>query len=105
MIKAMRHLTPWAIAATLAAVTSCASATESGTVAGELRAQGGRAPGIDVRTRGVVSISSDDEVLMVLQIDGQFEVELKAGGYRLTATFGNGIGHVAVFESPRLSTP
>ena len=66
---------------------------------------GGRAPGIDVLTRGVVSISSDDEVLMVLQIDGQFEVELKAGGYRLTATFGNGIGHVAVFESPRLSTP
>jgi hypothetical protein len=87
----MERLAAWAIGLMLATAASCTSATEYGTVAGELRAEGGRAPGLDVLTTGLVSVWSGGEQLKVLEVDGEFEVELPAGNYRLTATFGNGI--------------
>ena len=87
----MERLAAWVVGLILVVATSCTSATEYGTVAGELRAQGGRPPGLDVLTTGLVSVWSGDEKLMVLEVDGEFEVELPAGSYRLTATFGNGI--------------
>jgi hypothetical protein len=61
-----------------------------GSITGELRAQGGRYPGVDVLTSGVVSVWSGDATVMVFDVDGRFDVALEAGTYRLAAVSGGG---------------
>lgn len=72
---------------------SCGSQSpRAGTVVGELRAQGGRYPGIDVLTTGTVTVWSGESRVAEIAVEGLFEVQLPAGTYRVTATFGNNLG-------------
>jgi hypothetical protein len=56
-----------------------------------LRAQGGRAPGIDILTTGTVTVWSGESQVAKVTVDGLFEVQLPAGTYRVTATFANNL--------------
>jgi hypothetical protein len=76
-------------------VSSCGSQsprTGLGTIVGELRAQGGRYPGIDVLTTGTVTVWSGDSQVAEIVVEGPFEVQLPAGTYQVTATFGDNLG-------------
>jgi hypothetical protein len=63
---------------------------ETGTLAGEVRADEGRFPGVDELTQGRVTVTGD-EMKLVLDVDGVFELRLPVGEYEVTATFANGL--------------
>jgi hypothetical protein len=63
---------------------------QAGTLSGELRAQGGPFPGVDDLTQVQVTVTGDATVL-VLDVDGAFEVRLPVGEYEVTATFANNL--------------
>jgi hypothetical protein len=63
---------------------SCSNPSDTGTVVGELRAQGGPSPRIDILTSGNVTVWSGETVVASLTVDGTFELELQEGNYRLT---------------------
>ncbi|MEX1207538.1 MAG: hypothetical protein WEE36_02895 [Acidimicrobiia bacterium] len=86
----MRPATASPFAAILLLVASCSS--QSGTIVGELRAQGGRYPGLDVLTTGPVTVWSGESRVADVTVDGLFEIQLPAGTYRVDATFANNLG-------------